>query len=323
MKLYQLIAITCGALKRCQPDWQGKHSELLDYIERERLPSGAGIDSGTKIDREASGDNVVILATSFHHMNDCGMYINWTEHRITVKPAFDGFDLAISGRNQNEIKDYLCETFHYALSADCEQCQQCGRLLPIIPKGKAGGTGYATDSEGRKVCYACCAEQDKTYMRDHDKTTLYLSKDTSDQWKVTNWPGSLTIKPDYVKRSKGYGFGREYDRHDVWFTFQGDRWHGINQGDNQLLRCRKLKQVTRVVFRIWQVKGDRPDCLALFPDLREASGYITSYQHVGQHSAADYAGCIASSRPAKPEEYADLAKELTQRGYNLRIVKHR
>lgn len=62
---------------------------------------------------------------------------------------------------------------------------------------------------------------------------------------------------------------------------------------------------------------------ALFPEL-PADNYgrfCTCFQHIGQHSAADYHGCIANSRPAKPEEYADLKAELEQRGYELAIRK--
>jgi hypothetical protein len=40
-----------------------------------------------------------------------------------------------------------------------------------------------------------------------------------------------------------------------------------------------------------------------------------------QHSAADYWGCIADSRPATPTEYADLFAELTQRGYDMTIKR--
>lgn len=50
-------------------------------------------------------------------MNDAGYYDGWTEHTITVTPAFiGGFELSISGRNRNDIKDYISEVFNQALS---------------------------------------------------------------------------------------------------------------------------------------------------------------------------------------------------------------
>lgn len=81
----------------------------------------------------------------------------------------------------------------------------------------------------------------------------------------------------------------------------------------------------RVIFRKWKPKyaGIGDNVLAMFPDLKEFSGYVTSYEHIGQHGAADYASCIAHTRPAKPSEYKDLKKELETIGYRLIVRKHR
>jgi hypothetical protein len=77
-----------------------------------------------------------------------------------------------------------------------------------------------------------------------------------------------------------------------------------------------------VIFRKWRKSFD-PDqaVFALFPKIpADLNGvYCTSYQHVGQHGAADYNHCIRSSFPVKPEEYSDLATELRQIGYDLNI----
>jgi hypothetical protein len=74
---------------------------------------------------------------------------------------------------------------------------------------------------------------------------------------------------------------------------------------------------TKVVFR----KFKAGDILALFPNDYEGNGFHLSYQHVGQHSAADYKAMISASKPAKPEEYADLLAELQSIGYDLKIVQ--
>ena len=76
-----------------------------------------------------------------------------------------------------------------------------------------------------------------------------------------------------------------------------------------------------VVICVW--KGDDSDVFALFPVL-PADNYgnlCTSYQHVGQHSAADYRLCIRNSRPASKVEAADLLAELRGIGYNPRTIK--
>ena len=74
---------------------------------------------------------------------------------------------------------------------------------------------------------------------------------------------------------------------------------------------------TDVIFR-----KDYRGVFAMFPYLiATPDGHVTSYMHVGQHFSADYNYCIMKSKPAKPEEYADLMAELEQVGYNLRIIQ--
>lgn len=74
---------------------------------------------------------------------------------------------------------------------------------------------------------------------------------------------------------------------------------------------------TVVVFRKFRDGGD---ILALFPEIAAShDGKCLSYQTIGQHSGADYAGCIAASVPARPDEYRELARELCRIGYTLDI----
>jgi len=61
---------------------------------------------------------------------------------------------------------------------------------------------------------------------------------------------------------------------------------------------------------------------ALFP--HEVADYkvnVTYYEHLGQHSSADYRFCINSSRPATESEYSSLKREMEGLGYNISIVK--
>lgn len=82
----------------------------------------------------------------------------------------------------------------------------------------------------------------------------------------------------------------------------------------------KDTEVTKVVFRVWKKQGT---VLALFPEQPDdvLGKYCSSYEHIGQHGGADYVHCIQATRPATPEEYADLKAELESIGYNLKIVK--
>jgi len=74
---------------------------------------------------------------------------------------------------------------------------------------------------------------------------------------------------------------------------------------------------TVVIFRVW--KGETQTVLALFPEIDFGNYHCDSYEHVGQHGGADYTGCIARTRPAKPAEYRLLKQELESIGYNLEV----
>lgn len=118
--LILLIAERVQALAHCKAgrghsDWIGKHEDAIDRLQRE-LPRGSGIDNGTKIDLDRSTFDKVVLTAGFHHMDQHGGYAGWTDHTITVQPSFHGIYLKISGRDRNDIKDYLYQTYEYALT---------------------------------------------------------------------------------------------------------------------------------------------------------------------------------------------------------------
>ena len=78
---------------------------------------------------------------------------------------------------------------------------------------------------------------------------------------------------------------------------------------------------TPVLFRVWP-KSEGGGVLALFPTHPGTHEAHTcdSYEHVGQHGAADLAGMIRRTRPATPAQYGPLKRELTRIGYKLRVV---
>jgi hypothetical protein len=50
-------------------------------------------------------------------MTEGGMYDGWTEHTVVVTPSLAfGINIRITGRNRNDIKDYLHDVFHEALT---------------------------------------------------------------------------------------------------------------------------------------------------------------------------------------------------------------
>lgn len=74
-----------------------------------------------------------------------------------------------------------------------------------------------------------------------------------------------------------------------------------------------------VVFRMW--KAHPRTCIALFPTLtwNYSGTECGSYEHVGQHGGADYAGVIERTRPATPDEYAALKRELEGAPFYYRL----
>lgn len=101
-------------------EWFDRWSDTIEQLCKDFMPSGSGFDSGTKIDLDASHAEKLVFHTSFHHMNDGGFYDGWTEHTVTVTPSFRGINIRIGGRNRNDIKDYIHESFDYALCQEIE-----------------------------------------------------------------------------------------------------------------------------------------------------------------------------------------------------------
>jgi len=89
------------------------------------------------------------------------------------------------------------------------------------------------------------------------------------------------------------------------------------------------KSETPVIFRKWKPRREfgeeGGDIIALFPaDLGTNDPYTcSSYMHQGQHSSADPWLVMQDTVPAKPEEYADLQRELEQVGYDDLRIYHR
>jgi hypothetical protein len=55
-------------------------------------------------------------------MNGQGYYTCWTEHQAIITPSMIfGFSLKITGRDKNDIKDYLGELFNFWLDSEAAQ----------------------------------------------------------------------------------------------------------------------------------------------------------------------------------------------------------
>jgi len=88
-----------------------------------------------------------------------------------------------------------------------------------------------------------------------------------------------------------------------------------------------MQETTDVIFRIGRHKIDMMNycdnqaVIAVFPGELGSCDPQTcmAYAHVGQHFAVYPRDVIRTTRPATPKEFAELRRELTQRGYRLRV----
>lgn len=110
-------------------------------------------------------------------------------------------------------------------------CIDCGETKPI---NKEGGTGYATDKDGNKICYNCCGKRDTfelLQLKPKAKMCLYWNGK-----EVINWPGTLRIP---VKSHDVWVTGYKRKTTHVQFQLGGKKFKGLLYGDNtQILHVR-------------------------------------------------------------------------------------
>lgn len=99
--------------------WIGRRRDEVEALCREHMPRGSGFNNGTRIDWDRTSEDKLVFTTSYHHMNECGMYDGWTDHVVTVRASLVyGLDIRVSGRDRNGIKDYIADCFSAALRAE-------------------------------------------------------------------------------------------------------------------------------------------------------------------------------------------------------------
>lgn len=116
----------------------------------------------------------------------------------------------------------------------------CGYLMDFhqhgifSPDGKVSFTKEQADTHN-----ALLAQAELAGSVQHGRAVWYLinrdGKNYVGQWVGKSWPVSFS------KTSWHNMAGRD-GRTDVWFTGpDGRNWHGVNIGDNQICRCRRVK----------------------------------------------------------------------------------
>lgn len=106
----------------------------------------------------------------------------------------------------------------------CTQCKQ--NKTHETPEG-GGGTGYAVDSKGNQICYACCAINDGKEL-----DNLQPGQKVCHYWNgkhITNWPGTLCITPTSTTTGRHNIAGV---RTDIYFTYNSKSFHAVQYGYN-------------------------------------------------------------------------------------------
>ncbi len=129
-------------------------------------------------------------------------------------------------------------------------CMVCGAVC--LPKGSFTGYGEYTAEEtltdcngGKettypkgKYCYACASKRLQAHMHTTGRGTLYL---TGDDTTVQDFTGHFKTEAKVTGTSTN---NMRAKRRDVSFRFNGEKWHGVNIGDNEILRCKRIKRQT-------------------------------------------------------------------------------
>ena len=133
--LYVALASLCQRYHNTARQFALGNPSMADHcleeahrLVREYMPSGSGFDAGTELVIDVCDASTLVFKTAFHHMDEHGGYDGWSEHKVKVTAEFGGFDIYVGGRDRDGIKEYIGETFCYALN------QEVGyRVLPDSP----------------------------------------------------------------------------------------------------------------------------------------------------------------------------------------------
>jgi hypothetical protein len=116
VQIARTLEAHANCVKNNNTEWKIRWEEKLVELEG-KLPHGSGVDNGVEIDMSSTADKIV-LTVSFHHMDENGFYDGWTDHKAIVRPSFGGINIKITGKNRNEIKEYLADLFHHVLTSE-------------------------------------------------------------------------------------------------------------------------------------------------------------------------------------------------------------
>ena len=84
------------------------------------------------------------------------------------------------------------------------------------------------------------SSQELEAMKATGRAVLYLFRDKAGQHSVGTW-ASEPFQRTSVFRARHSRNNWGAPRLDVWFNAAGATWHGVNVGDNDIVRCKRNK----------------------------------------------------------------------------------
>ncbi len=118
----------------------------------------------------------------------------------------------------------------------CSMCKKVCQANGIM-------AGYATTRTGKRVCYDCVGKIDREELENlpiGGKITQYLVKE-GNEYYISNWPGTLKIRIRRVKKGNHNIAGT---RSDVWFSYAGHDFHGVQYGNHsQICHITRVKKL--------------------------------------------------------------------------------
>lgn len=109
-----------NCIKSNNTEWKDKHEAKIETM-LEALPHGSGIDDGVKFDSQRSTPEKLIFTFGFHHMDENGYYDGWSEHELIITPSLQfGYRMEITGKDRNQIKEYLYQLFYDVFTIQTE-----------------------------------------------------------------------------------------------------------------------------------------------------------------------------------------------------------
>lgn len=111
------LANKVAAFMQCTEPYKSIAEDTINDICK-ALPHGSGLDGKVELQLESSTPEKLCFYFEFHHMDENGFYCGWTEHNLFITPSLQhGFNLRITGRDKNDVKEYLYQIFQEVFTA--------------------------------------------------------------------------------------------------------------------------------------------------------------------------------------------------------------